>query len=85
MVRMSINKYRLWFKRSKHSSQDLRNADIRHLPLQLFQLKSKVKGFVIIAKKWHLIPFFRLDPLLLAFVIVFDEDIQYIYYVLIHI
>ena len=75
MVRMSIDNYRLWFKRSKHSSQDLRNADIRHLPLQLFQLKSKARGFVIIAKNWHLIHFFRLDPLLLFLVTVFDKDI----------
>jgi len=83
MVRMSIDKYRLWFKRSKYSSQDLRNAKIRHLPLQLFSLKLKARGFVIICKELAFDSFLSIRPILLILVIVLIKNI-YICYVLIH-
>jgi len=75
MVGMSIDKYRLWFKRSKYSSQDLHNADIRHLPLQIVSVKVKSKRFRDCCKELTFNSFLLIRPIVATPVIVFDKDV----------
>ena len=75
MVRMSIDKYRLWFKRSKYSSQDLRNADIRHLPLQIVSVKVKSKRFRDYCKELAFNSFLSIRPIIAYSRYSIDKDI----------
>jgi len=78
---MSVNKYRLWFKENKYSSQDLRKVKYTALAVcKLFQVKGfkEMKRFRDFCKELAFKSFLSIRPFLLDLVIVLIKEYIYV-------